>query len=367
MKSFILILVLFGFYGCAALAPKVYTYPVDIVKAKVSWDNTIKVLEDKCLNTVGVRVDPALSPEGKNFRYFCEVRKFPDTKDKKSLFTDPYFGYKWRTEGGSGSHISSFVEDHYLKKNGIESIWKEQFAYVSWMNSFILKNGYTLLTLGKREPWAITKFQGDPSYVMRIEGFSANPNPTLDEIHGKKVDVPLASLESIIAQYKKYVKANHAKEKRIQEAHNQGVYRSRARDKARRRSENRRQNSAWDQDFINYRNKMLGTGSTQRKPIQNRQQNFNRRNQTIKQKSNRGNSNNYKRTNNVQVPRQEKRCALPRYGKFDTSGATLSAAEKERRFEKTIEHMSAECKAKARRSHERYKGNRSYPGSGKGK
>ncbi|MCO4794828.1 MAG: hypothetical protein KC493_14005, partial [Bacteriovoracaceae bacterium] len=257
MKDFLFILFLIIFSSCGSLAPTTYTYPVDMVKAKVTWDKTIKELEDKCLNTTGVRVDPASAPPGKNYRYFCELRKFPNTRDKKLLLSDPYFGYSKRSSRGGGSMIWFDANKYYLDKTGIETIWKEKFAYVSWMYSYVLKNGYTFLTLGLREPWADTKYKGDPSYLIRIEGFSQNPSPNLDEIYGKKVDVALASTESISSKFKKFVKSNHSREKRIQEGHNQVVYRERARDKARRRSQNRKQNSAWDTDYINFRNKML--------------------------------------------------------------------------------------------------------------
>ncbi|MCO4795411.1 MAG: hypothetical protein KC493_16950 [Bacteriovoracaceae bacterium] len=333
MKIVILIFIFAILFSCAT-PPKPYK-TISKEAAKPFWGKTINEFEKICLNKKGVKSNPRLAPDGKNYFYQCEYKIYRDLPSHKiRQFSDhPIFGYTSHkyTSSSKASYTEAFesFKRYFRKEKGFEDIiWWERPTYTGNPMALMLKNGYTLFTMGVYN-WS-PSYQGKPYFSIKVEGFCENETPTPEEIYGRKRDIPLDKLTHTISEFRKHVKAQQQVSERAQLAHNSRLQAKWDKEKAERRRKSKRTHEMWGAAIGSFRNEMLNNKQDQQfakayNDAGNIRQNTKRQSYSYKPKS-KPRYNTYSNTNSQKTT--SKRSFSPSYNKKEIAQKFTGRATK---------------------------------------
>jgi len=264
MKLILIPIILFIVYGCSLIPREPYKVITEDA-AKSSWDKTIAEFEKICLATKGTRANTKVAPPGKRFFYRCQYKVYRGTDETAEYSDHPLFGYHSYVEKGNSASYkqTQYSFRSYLRKQkGFEKvIWGRNPIYASAFASYMLKNGYTLFTIGE-QGWT-PLYKEKTHFVIRAEGFSEGEYPTLGEIYGTKRDIPITQLSQTINEFKNYVMDEERRSESAQMAHKNRLESQWARDRARKRRQKKASERAFHNSMMGFSNSMMNNKQDQ--------------------------------------------------------------------------------------------------------
>lgn len=212
-------------------------------KVEPYWKDFYSTLISKCLESKGVLLkNPPII--GKPYYYNCSHHELDRGWNN---YSGPYTGNI--VEGRFALRVEDAVAEKMLLEKKfpvLDYIYREKRgAIYSTKIHYILKNGYTYLTIGRTTEFKDSRGRNPNSAIIQIEGYSSNPHPTHAEIHGTQNDISDFERNIMAKAWRENMEDLKGRETVLNDRHNERVSAEMAREKAERRAKKRRNQEFW--------------------------------------------------------------------------------------------------------------------------